>query len=60
VLLAAIGQGPMRFGELVEQTEVPAMALAQALHLIWNRRLGVDLAAPLGDGSLVHVGSGGR
>jgi hypothetical protein len=59
VLLTAIGCGPVRFGELVEQAEVPAMARAQALHLIWNRRLGVDLAAPLGDRSLVHAGRGG-
>lgn len=59
VLLAAAGREPIRFGELVKQTEVPAMARAQALHLIWNRRLGVDLAAPMGDGSLVRVGRGG-
>jgi hypothetical protein len=51
-LLTATGRGPVRFGELVEQAVVPPMARAQALHLIWNRRLGVDLAAPLGDRSL--------
>jgi hypothetical protein len=60
VLLALIERGPLRFGALVERTEVPAVARAQALHLIWNRSLGVDLAAPLGDQSLVHPGRGDR
>lgn len=59
-LLANAGNGPVRFGELVEQTEVPAMARAHALHLIWARRLGIDLAVPLNDQSLVHTGRGGR
>jgi hypothetical protein len=59
VLLAAAGHGPVRFGELVERTEVPAVARAHALHLVWHRRLGIDLAAPLGDRSLVHAGRGG-
>lgn len=58
VLLAAARHGPVRFGELVGQAGVPAMARAQALHLIWHRRLGIDLAAPLGDRSLVHAGNG--
>jgi hypothetical protein len=58
VLLAAAGDGPVRFGELVEHGGVPAAARAQALHLIWDRRLGVDLAVPLGDRSLVHAGRG--
>ena len=34
VLLAAAGDGPVRFGELVEHGGVPAAARAQALHLI--------------------------
>jgi hypothetical protein len=59
VLLAVAGSGPVRFGELVERTEVPAVARAQALHLLWHRRLGVDLAAPLGDRSMVHAGRSG-
>lgn len=58
VLLAAAGDGPVRFGELVEHGGVLAAARAQALHLIWDRRLGVDLAVPLGDRSLVHAGRG--
>ena len=55
VLLAAAEGGPVRFGELVEYGGVPAAARAQALHLIWERRLGIDLAVPLGDRSLVHA-----
>jgi hypothetical protein len=55
VLLAAAYEGPVRFGELVERTEVPAMAHAQALHLLWHRRLGVDLTGPLNDQSMVHA-----
>ena len=60
VLLAAARTASMPFGELVEQTAVPAMARAQALHLLWTRRLGVDLAEPLTDQSMVHAGRGGR
>ncbi len=59
-LLAAAGAGPVRFGDLVEQASVPAMARAQALHLIWNRRLAIDLAAPLNDQSMVHGERSGR
>ena len=60
VLLAAVRDKPVEFGALVAGTEVPAVARAQALHLIWDRRLGVDLAAPLTDRSVVHAGRGGR
>jgi len=56
VLLAAAEGGPVRFGELAEHGGIPAAARAQALHLIWERRLGIDLAVPLGDRSLVHAG----
>jgi hypothetical protein len=56
VLLAAAEAGPVRFGELVEHGGIPAAARAQALHLIWERRLGIDLSVPLGDASLVHAG----
>jgi hypothetical protein len=52
-LLAAVGAGPRPFGDLVAATSLPAVARAQALHLLWHRRLGVDLGRPLGDGS--HV-----
>lgn len=55
VLLARASRGPVPFGDLVECTEVPAAARAQALHLLWTRRLGIDLAVPLGDHALVHL-----
>jgi hypothetical protein len=49
----------MRFGELVDATEVPAVARVHVLHLLWRRRLAVDLAQPLGDASWIYpVGSG--
>ncbi|MGW1049416.1 TnsA-like heteromeric transposase endonuclease subunit [Streptomyces sp. NPDC002521] len=44
---------PVPFGELVESVELPVMARAHALHLLWSRHLGVDLAGPLRDASLV-------
>lgn len=58
VLLAAAAAGPVPFGELAERAAVPAIARAHALHLIWTRRLGIELTAPLGDSTLVHPGAG--
>lgn len=52
-LVAAAAAGPRRFADLVGATRLPALGRAHALHLLWHRRLGVDLAAPLGDGSTV-------
>jgi hypothetical protein len=52
-LLAAVERGPVRFAELVASTGLPVIARAQALHLIWRRRLVVDLARPLRADSLV-------
>jgi hypothetical protein len=52
-LLASVGAGARPFGELVAATSLPAVARAQALHLLWYRRLGVDLGRPLGDRSRV-------
>jgi hypothetical protein len=60
VLLAAAEAGPVRFGDLVGHGGIPAAARAQALHLIWERRLGIDLSVPLGDASVVHSGTGRR
>ncbi len=53
-LMAAAAAGPCAFGVLVAATSLPAAARAHALHLLWHRRLGVDLAAPLNDTSLVR------
>jgi hypothetical protein len=58
-LLATAAKGPVRFGVLVEKAGIPALARAHALHLIWSRRLGIELAAPLEDSSLVCMGRGG-
>jgi hypothetical protein len=52
-LMESVARGAVAFGDLVAGTEVPAVARAQVLHLLWSRRLGVDLASPLSDRSLV-------
>jgi hypothetical protein len=52
-LLAVAAAGPVSFGELVSRTTVPVMARAHALHLLWWRRLGVDLCRPLADRSAI-------
>jgi hypothetical protein len=58
-LLELIRSRPLRFGELVEATAVPAVARVHAVHLLWHRRLAVDLAQPLGDASWIYP-AGGR
>ena len=52
-LVEVASEGPATFGDLVAATPLPAVARAHALHLLWRRRLGVDLSRPLGDQSLV-------
>jgi hypothetical protein len=52
-LVRAVSGGPRAFGELVEATGLPAVARAHARHLLWHRRLGVDLSVPLRDSSPV-------
>ncbi len=56
-LMGAAAAGRCAFGALVAATSLPAVARAHALHLLWRRRLGIDLAAPLNDGSLVWPAS---
>ncbi len=51
-LLASARQG-LTFGELAAASFCEPVARAQLLHLIWHRRLGVDLAEPLADRSVV-------
>ena len=58
-LLTALADGPLRFGDLVAATRLPAVARAHALHLIWQRRLGIDLAAPLNDSTHVWASAVG-
>jgi hypothetical protein len=48
-LLEAAAHGPLPFATLVAATSYPVVARAHALHLIWHRRLAIDLARPLGD-----------
>lgn len=55
-LMAAVADGPRPFGELAAQMIAPAVARAYLLHLLWHRRLGMDLGAPLGDATLVYPG----
>jgi hypothetical protein len=52
-LLRLAVDGPRVFRDLVADTSVPVVARAHALHLIWHRRLGIDLAQPLNDDTLV-------
>lgn len=59
-LVEAVGRGPIRFGDLVAATRLPVIARAHATHLIWHRRLGIDLGQPLGDGSSVWLAPGRR
>lgn len=53
-LLEAPGRQPRQFGDLVEQTEVPAVARAHAVHLLWHRPLAVDLRQPFGDTAWIY------
>jgi hypothetical protein len=51
-LLAAASRG-LTFGELAASSGCEPVARAQLLHLLWHRRLGVNLAEPLADRSVV-------
>jgi len=57
-LLRVVSAGPAAFGEVVAATPLPAVARAHALHLLWCRRLGIDLSRPVGDASLVWLAGG--
>ncbi|HEX5302886.1 MAG TPA: TnsA-like heteromeric transposase endonuclease subunit [Streptosporangiaceae bacterium] len=54
VLLGMVSRGPRSFGDLVADTIAPPVARAHLLHLLWHRRLSIDLARPLADTTLVH------
>jgi hypothetical protein len=45
-----------RFGEVAAASGCEPVARAQLLHLIWRRRIGIDLAGPLADRSLLVPG----
>lgn len=50
--------GSCSFGALVAATSLPVVARAHALHLLWHRRLGINLAQPLTDQSPVWLAAG--
>ncbi|KQV93462.1 hypothetical protein ASD08_15550 [Streptomyces sp. Root369] len=54
-LQEAAAQGPLPYRELVECCCLPAIGRAHAIHLLWNRHLGVDLSVPFGNASLVRL-----
>jgi hypothetical protein len=54
VLLDRASAGPRSFAGLVAGTIAPPVARAQLLHLLWHRRLSIDLAGPLTDATLVR------
>jgi hypothetical protein len=57
-LLQVASAGQVAFGDLAAATPLPAVARAHALHLLWRRRLGIDLSCPVGDASLVWLAGG--
>jgi hypothetical protein len=59
-LLRAVAEGPSAFGDIIAATRLPAVARAHALHMLWHRRLGTDLARPLGDRSPVWLAGDAR
>ncbi|MFD6888808.1 TnsA-like heteromeric transposase endonuclease subunit [Streptomyces sp. NPDC059957] len=59
-LLEAAASGHVTFGEMAARTRLPVVARAHAVHLLWHRRLAVDLGRPLGDSSVIGQGLGAR
>lgn len=53
VLLEAVTARPRPFGELAAGTVSSTIGRAYLLHLLWHRRLGMNLAVPLTDSSLI-------
>lgn len=58
VLLGEVSRGPRSFGDLAAGTIASPVARAHLLHLLWRRRLSIDLARPLADTTLVHPADG--
>lgn len=59
-LCASADADGRRFGDLVASTSLPVVARAHLVHLIWHRRLSIDLSQPLGDRTLVWPIHSGR
>jgi hypothetical protein len=58
-LLQAVAGGPLPLAEVVAATSYPVVGRAHLLHLLWHRRLGVDLARPLTDRTPVRAAAAG-
>ncbi|MCW2930506.1 MAG: hypothetical protein JWM19_1468 [Actinomycetia bacterium] len=58
-LLASARQRQVTFGELAAGSGCEPVARSQLLHLLWHRRIGVDLSLPLTDSSPVACADGG-
>jgi hypothetical protein len=58
-LLALVAARPRPFGQIVADSSSPPMARAHAVHLLWGRRLAMDLARRLCDASTVWLAAGG-
>ncbi|MFE4258194.1 TnsA-like heteromeric transposase endonuclease subunit [Streptomyces sp. NPDC056883] len=54
-VLNLVEERPRLFGDLVAATSVPAAARAYAVHLLWHRRLAMDLAQPLADTTWIYA-----
>lgn len=54
-LLLAAEDGPQPFGTLVQRCSLEAVARAHAIHLLWHRRLGLQISGPLTDASAVRL-----
>lgn len=59
-LLAMTAEQPRTFAELAECTVAPPVARAYLVHLLWHRRLGMDLREPLSDRTLLMAADGER
>jgi hypothetical protein len=57
-VLGLAAAGDRRFGDLAGLGPDQGLRRAHVLHLLWTRRLGVDLAVPLADASPVWIAAG--
>ncbi|MYV60596.1 TnsA-like heteromeric transposase endonuclease subunit [Streptomyces sp. SID4931] len=53
-LLELVRKHPRQFGELAEATSLPAVARTHAVHMLWHRRLAMDLTQPLDDATWIY------
>jgi hypothetical protein len=58
--LLARAAGCVTFGQLAASSPYPPVARAQLLHLLWHRRLGMDLREPLRDPTVIVPGGSAR